>query len=117
MLRVGVEVGFGVVAAVEHVSEGEKGRSGSEDWTGGEVEDRIEGDEAAEVGDHGVDFGRINVGFDLKEDHVLDSSGGGGGHGRFDGEAGFEKREAFGRRESKGKWSGQEGACSHTQHC
>ena len=41
MLRVGIEVGFGVVTAVEHASEGEEGGSGADDRTGGQVENLL----------------------------------------------------------------------------
>lgn len=56
MISIGGEVVLGVVSAVKQVSEGEGRGSGAEEWTGGEVEDLMEGDERVESGDHGVDL-------------------------------------------------------------
>lgn len=86
---------FGFVAGVEEVGEGEGGRFGAEEWTGGEVDDLLEGGEGGEVGDHGVGFGGVGVGFDFEEDDVFDKllrrggRGGGGGHFEWGGEVGL----------------------------
>ncbi len=53
---VGSEVVFGFVTAVEDVGEGEGLGSGAEDWTGSEMENLIEGDQAVETTDHGIDL-------------------------------------------------------------
>ena len=68
---VGFEVLFGVVAAVEHVGEGQGGGAVAEDGAHGEVLDLVEGREGAETVDHDAHLGRIHAVFDLEEDYVL----------------------------------------------
>lgn len=62
VVGVGSQVGFGPVAGVEHVGEGEGARAAAGDGAGRDVEDGIEGCEAVEVAEHGVDGGGVGVG-------------------------------------------------------
>lgn len=92
--RVGGEVVFGFVTAMEDVGEGEGLGSDAEDWTGCDVDDLLEGDQGVQAVDHRVDLGWVGVVLDLEEDHVFDGLRRhldvGGGFGRWGLSVGFE---------------------------
>lgn len=69
---VGGQILLGRVAAVKKVSEVEGRGAVAENWTGGEREDVVEGDEAIESGEHIVNLAGINAVFNLEEDDVFD---------------------------------------------
>ena len=71
MCDVRAEIFFGSVPAVEDVSEG-GGGSEAVDWRGWDVKNLVDGGEAVEVVDHGVDLVGVNVVFDFEKDDVLD---------------------------------------------
>ncbi|PON81635.1 hypothetical protein TorRG33x02_225890 [Trema orientale] len=95
VLRVSVEVVLRAVPAMEQVSEVEGRGSVPEEWSGGEVEDLVEGFQAVEPVDHGVDLGWVGVVSDLEENDVLD----GLSHCYLGGESariGYEGKRGFG---------------------
>lgn len=71
MCDVRAEIFFGSVPAVEDVSEGGGGAE-TVDRSGGEVENLVDGGEAVEAVDHGVDLVGVSVVFDFEKDYVLD---------------------------------------------
>jgi len=73
--RVGGEVVFGVVAAVEDVSKGRV--LGAEDWAGAEVAHLVQGVQAVRRVKPRGDLGWVGLVFDLEQDDVFDGLGSG----------------------------------------
>lgn len=71
MCGVRPEIFLGSVAAVKDMSEGGGGFE-TVDWSGREVKNLVDGGEAVEAVDHGVDLVGLNVVFNFEGDDALD---------------------------------------------